>query len=439
MRRPTGFFLLLLGFALVIASGCSDSTGPGTTDEEKAVGTLDPGAGTFTLKDLTIPGPNGVPIPIRLEGANLVSDPLTGTASLDVVLQNLGQAPVDSASAMVWLRDFVPENVWPTNADLEIAPPWASPPDSTFPHSWVAYGYAYGSLFGDDGVLSPGESSGPRTWIFSDPDLVAFGFSATLDQIFPPAGARIAGRCFIDRNNDGVPQPNEPPFSAGAVQVTGPGGDVVAVVNPDPDGRWQATVAEAGLYEVRFDVPFASPLPPPFTTPNPRQVLITAGADGRLQSFLNCDFGLDIPIAELVPPIQFTDAPPDSLHGEPLHLIGFEQQGRLLRLHVGYSGCQPDHVFSLWLCGGIAETQPPQAEAVLLGEAAQACPAAWEDTPVFDLGPLFERLGVPIGDPNTGPILEPAIVLNLHLSDGQITPIPIQWTEIMTPIGPDGH
>lgn len=434
MRRPAGLLLLLFPLALAIATGCSDSTDPGSITHDSAVVNLDPGAGTFTLKDLAVPGPDGAPVPIRLEGANLVTDSDYGTVSIDVAVHNLGGAPVDSSSALVWLRDFVPQNVWPINADVMVAPPWTDPPDTTGPPSWRAYAYRYAELLGDDAVLSPGETSEPRTWTFSDPDFAAFGFAASMAQIFPSAGARIAGLCFVDRNGDGVPQPDEPPFSAGAVQVHDPHGDLVATVQPGEDGRWEVPVDEPGLYEVGFDTMWDGPMPPPFTTPNPRRVLITVDADGVLQSFLHCDFGLDIPFAEPVPLIQFTDASPDSLHGEPWHLLGFEQQGWLLRLHVGFSGCQPDHVFSLWMCGGIAETMPPQAEVVLVHETAEDCDAVWEGEPGFGLGPLFEMLGDPNGDPST-PM---AIVLNLHQPDGTVTPIPINVPVIGPPIDPDG-
>ena len=63
----------------------------------------------------------------------------------------------------------------------------------------------------------------------------------------------------------------------------------------------------------------------------------------------------------------------------------------LLQLEVGYSGCQPEHPFSLWMSGGFMESMPVQANIVPVHELAEDCDAAFTGARVFNLWPLRER------------------------------------------------
>ncbi|MBK7704153.1 MAG: hypothetical protein IPI34_15345 [bacterium] len=106
--RPARLLLLLSLLILALLSGCSDSTAP--PDDKDNI--LDPGDGSFALKDLTVPVPWGPPVLLRLEGANFTADPADGTVSLDVRVVNLSDRTV-GAPLTVWLSGFSPSDVAP--------------------------------------------------------------------------------------------------------------------------------------------------------------------------------------------------------------------------------------------------------------------------------------------------------------------------------------
>jgi len=381
--RPAMLLLLSLLLVLGLFSGCSDSTSPAPDAQDNV---LDPGDGSFALKDMTIPIPWGPPVLLRLEGANLVADPADGTVSLDVNVRNLSDRTI-GVPLTVWLSGFSPADVAPLNADVMPGD------DPVWPAGvWSEWGYDYAGLIGDDGLLAPGEASDSKTWIFQDPSLGSFAFAARADLGGDPGQARLGGVCFLDRDYDGHPDEGEEPFSAGTVIVTGPG-DYWYAASPGIDGRYEAPLWEPGIYQVAFETYEMTPMPLGFTTPNPLTVMIVAGPDGVVQSFLDADFGVapDWFPPPSAMPIQFTELPPEALHVAPWNFMDASVQGALMTFHVGYSGCSPEHPFSLWMSGEFMESMPPRAAITLVNELAEDCDAYFEQWTTFDLGPLFRR------------------------------------------------
>ena len=406
LRRSSRTVLLTALLTAVLAmlgTGCSDTTAPAGD----AANLLDPGAGSFALKDIAVPGPDGRLLLLRLEGSDLTTDSRTGTVSLTVRVRNLAERAVDPP-LVVWIADLQPADVAPVNADL------TRPPSNTDPAVadtvQTAFGFDYTESLGG-AALEPGAVSGPKTWTFADPTLEPFSFAAHAEGAFTPGAARLGGRCFTDLNRNGRLDRGEPPFTAGGVQVTGPDG-AAAWSACDPDGRWVTRVTVPGLYEVRFQSYAMSPLPVVLTTPNPLSVVIPAGPDGAPLSWLAADFGIlpGMPPSPTDGVIGFTDTRPAALHVAPWQFLGAETSGSRLMLRVGFSGCQPDHRFSLWMSGGFQESAPPRANLTLVHGTQEECDAAFTDSLTFDLLPLAARYVEHYGP---GPL-----VLVLHAADG---------------------
>ena len=414
---PASIALFVL--ALVVGA-CSDSVSPPADSGNQ----LNPVNGTFTLKDISLPGPGGADMLLRLEGSDLQTDPATGTVSLSVQVRNLSDRDVN-APLVVWLREMRPTDVVPLNADF--GPPRPDKVDtSTVSPDSTAWGFDYTGLLGD-GRLPAGDVTPAKTWIFSDASLGAFSFSADITCGGTTAGAQLGGACFVDLDGDGARDPGEPPFLPGGVQVTGPDG-VVTWAAPGPDGRWSVEVTAPGLYEAYFMSLSMSPLPVELTTPNPLSVVIPAGPDGTPQGWLGADFGI---ARDWTPPpapgsIQFTDSRPGQLHRAPWTLLGSDQWGPLLALQVGYSGCGPDHPFSLWMSGGFQETSPPRAVVTLVHETQEMCDAYFTQDVGFDLLPLFERYLQQYGPGR--------LILVLNGPDGFTQELPVAVVDSVYPV-----
>jgi len=390
--------LFLLGALLALAGalhGCSETTAPSGDGSDLgrigAEGTYDPADGSFVFKTLQLPPPwDGIPIRIQLIGSNLTIDAAGELISLDVAIRSLHPDPL-YAPAVVWVEGFEPPSVSITNADYVLVPPTPTqtPPDS-FAY-FERFGFDYSELLGNDGILDPEETSAAKTWIFHDPGLASFSFQGWAEFGMAPDLPRIAGRCFVDENLNGWPDPGEQPLGGSWVIVTLPNGDRVDIM-PGEDGHYSLRVEDIGLYGASCELMWMMPWLPCWTTPNPREILLTPGPDGQPNSFLDAHFGLCPLDPVYPPPILFTDLPPDELHFGHWMLIEAELMERhLLRLHVGFSGCQPDHPFTLYASGGFMESQPPQINVVLVHEIEEDCDAYFEDELLFDLYPLWER------------------------------------------------
>jgi len=375
--------LPLASFALIFSvASCSDGTAPkgGADSGELAIGgSYDADDGQFVLGVTdTLPGN---PLLVELIGSELVTDPETEQLSLRVALRNLGDdihPPV-----MLWLSEFQPAAVYVLNPD---AVRMAEGPDDLLP---PAYGFDYSALFGEDGVLSAGETSQAKLWLFHDPGLGSFAFHARLEAGLVPGLPRIAGRVWEDYNGNGVLEAGEPGWPGAPIVVATPEGELISVFS-GPQGRYSVPALTAGLYRLECDFSEFGMIPPFFTTPNPLNVLIAPGPDGELQSYLHAHFGIrwgdDPPPGP--PPVVFTEAPPESLHFGHWSYIEGGVEGDRLDLRVGFSGCQPEQPWTCYISGGFMESYPVQVRAVLVHEVEEECDATFEETLHFDLWPL---------------------------------------------------
>jgi len=429
-RRAFGVVALVAGSLALALSGCSDSSTPpatpgGDQGSELVAGELEPGAQTFVLRRIETPVPGFAPIRVALIGGNLSVDPIMETVSLDVAVRNDGQEPLH-APARIWLSDFVPPAVTVLNADFYPGPPDTNP--AVTPPPPPRWGFDYTELLGGDQVLAPGETSEAKTWTFQVPGLTGFSFRARPEFGMVPDLPRIAGRVFLDRNRDGVPQPDEPPFMCGPIHATGPDGFEMTAI-PDRSGRYAIPVELPGLYTLTLRVippnDRTQPLhdgeddddadnrdwtPPSFTTPNPLQVLLAPGPDGRPQSFLEAHFGLFIPTGGGYPPVLPSPVPLDSLGGDHYQYLQGRLRANLLVLGIGYSGCQPEHPLALYFAPGPQMSPLPHFDLVLVHDGlGEMCDAWWERRVAFDLTPLRAR-------PDGSFVLMP---ITLHLRDFQ--------------------
>ncbi len=416
MKSFRRLFACLLCGALLGLTACSDSTVPetptGNIGNTEIKGSLDPGAGTFVLQTVDLTNPEGPPVRVQLVGSGLVTNPELETVELMVALRSLHHAPL-YAPATIWLDQFQPDEVSVLNADflLPIYGPDGSPIGEDI------YGFDYSELLGEDGILHPEETSGARLWRFYSPDLGAFSFGAHGEFGLEPDLAQLGGLCFHDDNRNGEYDPDESTLGHGVVQVRAPDGEVTEIL-VHPTGRWSMYVMAPGLYAVSYDPMIDTFVPIAFSTPNPRQVILTEGPDGQLNSFLDANFGMYTDVPPGWPVIQFTEEPADSLHYDIWDLQEAEIQGHwLLELELGYSGCNPNHPFSLWMTGGFMESNPVQVNLVPVHDLMDDCDAYWSTTRTFNMWPLRERFLEAYGPG--------VLLLNVVEFDGQVTQV--EW------------
>jgi len=393
--------LLLLSFLI----GCSDTTDP-VRDLSYGSGRIDPGAGSFVLKSVEVAAADGRMVRLDLVGSDLELDQDGIHVNLTVALANAANIELHGPVTL-WLTPIEPPSVFVANPDTSL------PVGSIIPID----GFNYEAEFGDDHILGPGETSAGKLWRFRTPaqDPFSFGIRAVL-PVNPP-GPLISGTCFWDLNRNGHPDPDEPPLVPGQVHITAPDG-VQVVISMNYDGRYFFSLRVAGLHRVEYRPHFDTFAPLTYSTPNPRHVLITPGQDGELQSFRDAHFGAYTDIPAGPPPIQFTDTPLDSLHKVFWELIEAEVvDSHILVCDVAYSGCQPDHRFSLWTDGAFMESLPVQVNLVLVHETDEDCEAIWQQEYPFNLNPLKSRFLDAYG---------PGVLI-LNLIDFQGERHPIEW------------
>lgn len=374
--------------------GCSDSTDPTRTGQEDSEvvfgGAVDPEAGGFVLERIEQLGP--LPLFVELVGSNLELEPGEETVSLDVAIRNVGADPL-LAPAAVWVGRFFPANVTVLNPDMRTARDVdAIPP--------LPFGFDYADLLGEDGVLTPQELSGAKTWIFHVPGLASFSFEAHAIFGTGPESPVISGILFIDTDENGRYDASDEPYPGGHVQVRGPDG-FRGAAHSGSDGRYVATAEQPGLYTLEFN-PFLDNGPLGcFTTPNPLEVVLAPGPGGGAQSFHHADFGIrpgSCPPADAR--VILTDMEPDEIEQDVYQLGGAELMDDRFRMLVEFSGCQPDHPFTLYVSRGFTGTDPVQTWALLAhDDLDEPCDAAFSRTLEFDLAPLrqayVERYGEP--------------------------------------------
>jgi hypothetical protein len=239
-------------------------------------------------------------------------------------------------------------------------------------------------------VLEPQETSGAKTWIFHVPGLVSFSFGAQAVFSLVPDLPRIAGGVWHDLNLDGIHTRNEPFYQYPChLMVTGPENEV-RQVEAGPQGAFSFVVTQPGLYSLRLFADTPGPVAPIYTTPNPLEVLLTADEDGQPVSYLTAMFGVGLPGPGVpYPPVILLNAPPDSLYLAPWEFLGGHLEDSMIVLNVGYSGCQPDHPFALFMVGGFRESDPVQARLLLQhDDLGEMCDAHFLKRIVFDLTPI---------------------------------------------------
>jgi hypothetical protein len=411
-----------LALALVLAlnlAGCSDdattpSSSGASVGSSLLAGSIDP-SGTFLLEAVSDTVPVGQePVQIQLLGRNLAVDPDSAMVSLEVAIQNLGGLPLH-APAQVWVGDFVPPSVWVANADImplasplsgSLEGPPVRPEDQADPPPYW-YGFDYSELLGEDGILEPREISGYKTWVFRMDELQPFSFAVRAEFGLTPDRPQLGGLVFEDLNRNGRHDPEEPPLPGRIVSIDPPEGDPLTV-HVGVDGRYAMPVELPGLYRLQLFLldmgPTTSPIPVEFTTPNPLEVLLVPGPDGVPLSYLDANFGVFFgPPPDSLPRVILTPQPPQELQSAPYLLARGRLDGNILRLRVGYSGCQPDHPFRLFMAGGFMESAPVQANLVLVhDDLGEECDAAFERSLSFQLGPIRRAYTVTYGD--SGPI-----------------------------------
>ena len=400
--------VLLLSISLLLAVGCSDSTGPVVDDD--ALGSIDPGAETFTVKTLTAIPPDGVPVPLVLESTGVMTVDDGVTVVLEVTVRNAGERSV-GAPLIIWINGLDPADVSVANPDI-VAP--------GLPGGPMLVGFDYSELLGPDGVLEPGETTTDKVWEFSDPGQGPFSFSGYAEGGFGPPPAHLSGLCFEDADEDGEQSPDERPFSMAFIHVIAPDG-YEAMLHSGPDGRYGMRVVLPGLYTIEASVPTMDPMGYRVTTANPLHVVLTPGPDGVVQSYDDADFGFARPWTPPPPPpppppasvVLFTDIPADSLQvGSWTFLDASVERPGFLNLHVGYSGCEPIQSFHCYAVGGFMESMPPQLDLVPVHDEEQECDAAFEHTYGFDLMQVHRAYMAAFGPG--------ALIMNIIGFDGEV-------------------
>jgi hypothetical protein len=378
--------------ASLLLFGCTESPPPvGTSGDgsEQFDGSIDPQGGTFVLQSLESPVPGDGVIRVELLGRNLHFVRERGEVALEIAVRNIDSRTLYGPAEILSFR-YRPESVFPANPDR------VDCPGDSADSNWVApdactFAYSYSALLGADGILLPGETSGFRTWVFQDPELLSFSFGAAARFALNGDQPRIAGLFFGDLNENGVPDPNEGPFGGGWVEVRGPGLDGVTVPVNEV-GRYMVRVQEPGSYIVTaYPPPTFGFAPVRFTTPNPLQVVLPPGPNGEPQSFLHADFGITNDLPRRTPPVILYDGPADSLSLDQYHYLEGSLEDSILTLRVGISGCSPEHPLQLYMVGGFMESLPVQARLLLAhDDLGELCDAYFERTLQFNLRPIQE-------------------------------------------------
>ena len=392
---------LIVGTAL---TGCNDAATPSDPPLDGGAqfdAQLDPAGSSFLLKRIDSPLPGRAFVRVELIGSRVRTDPANETVSIDVAIRNVGDAPLH-VPAIVWLHQFEPSTVMPLNSDVR---DHGGDPDSSSTPRLRGWGFDYSKFLGEDAILEPGETSGAKTWMFSDPGLVSFSFAAEAHFGMQPDRPHISGAVFHDANRNRQRDRGEGPFG-GMVTLTTPGRETFTTI-VDANGRYRFPIEVAGLYRLAYASTFRdgepepTPMPPEpqpeprilvcVTTPNPLQVLIPNGPDGQPSSFEHGDFGVVLGACDIpgVPLLALTDLRPEDIEQDPYSLLGGALEGDVLSLRVGFSGCSPDHPFVLYASRGFMESNPVQTWSLLAhNDRDEVCDAWFERTLQFNLAPL---------------------------------------------------
>ena len=310
-RRDDPVHRLLLAGALLATAlfgACRDPQAPGsgtTPDAAPFRGSYDSGGGVLEFRLETVQGGGEA---LRLLASDLRYDAATAELHAQVSIRNSGLETLRGPRGIL-IGSLDPTTVRPTNAEVLPCPECVNCP-CPFPFVFV-----HANTYGDDGMLSPGETSTPVEWIFSDPAGESFSFQAAPQIENGPQGGTISGMVFVDMDADGQHQNVEPGIPMVIVMLLH--GDRKDAATTDGAGGFAFPITEPGLYEV-VRTPGAECVP---TTPLRLQVFIVRRPDGTLSSFRGADFGCrgDVPGVVTVEGIVYEDLNGDGQYqpGEP--------------------------------------------------------------------------------------------------------------------------
>ncbi|NIM18667.1 MAG: hypothetical protein GTO51_00230 [Candidatus Latescibacteria bacterium] len=211
---------------------------------------------------------------------NLSYDDTAGVVSFDVELVNYTDMPIPAPIHFVitWImpRDIAVMEFDGVSGD-------------GFPF------YDYSSKLGPDNVLEPLEKTEPVTMKFHTGEPRSFSIGFRIDLGIAPGMGTIAGVVFRDDNRNGVRDRCdrcEPGIPGITVTLEVMGDDVPEVIfirQTDRDGYFEFSGCKEGLYKVRVH---PAPEMWEITSPNPLIVTLVKGPDGKVQNFMNANFGL---------------------------------------------------------------------------------------------------------------------------------------------------
>ena len=268
-----GGVLVPLSLALAFFASCNDPQSPPPPSGDGSFrGLYDPAGGTLEFR---IETPTGDLSALRLVASDLVFEPASSRLHAQVAIRNAGSETLPGPDA-VRIGEIDPESVVPVNAD---------PLPCLAILQRCTWEFVHHGTYGEDDVLSPGETSSPIEWIFNDPTGQSFSFRAALRPGEAVRSGVISGFVFADANGDGRRQMSEPGLAGAAVSLVH--GESTNTTATGTAGKFEFQVAEAGLYEVVQETSGdCSP-----TTPSRRQVFIFTRPDGSLSGYSGLAFG----------------------------------------------------------------------------------------------------------------------------------------------------
>lgn len=309
-RNRSSVLSLLLAAALAAALGlffsCDNNPStPSSQGDLSGSAKIEPGVGGSVMLGAVTDtvAPYGR---IEVWATNIAFNGETGMVTFDVKLVNLTRRTLTPSIHFV-ITDIRPDDVSVVDFD-------GSSQDG-FPF------YDFSDMLGEDGVLSPGESTGLVTMTFHTVTARSFAIGFRIEFGTIVGDGVIGGVVFRDDNKNGerercdrcepgipgitvvlVPMPNGG-GDPGDSTVTEPHPGNSLVTQTDADGVYSFRGLREGAYMVRVIV---SPERWEVTSTNPLMVTLVKGPDGHVQSFLEGHFGL-YPL--------YTPPPSDNLFG----------------------------------------------------------------------------------------------------------------------------
>jgi hypothetical protein len=264
--------------AVAVAMSCNDPQSPTPVppvEDPDWTGVWTPGSGSIQFH---LEGTSGQATSLVLVASDLVFDSELQELHAQVSIRNTGTESVAGPEG-VQVGGFDPNGVQPVNA-MPLACPLCVPCPCPFP--WM---FDHRGSYGEDGLLTAGETSAPVEWILADPSAESFAFRARVRLETAGDPGTISGFVFVDANRDGTRDAGEAGIASVPVSLVH--GENSQLATTDGNGHYSFSLAEAGLYEV-VCAPASGCEP---TTPLRRQVFIVRRADGTLSGYDHANFG----------------------------------------------------------------------------------------------------------------------------------------------------